>query len=222
MHITNELKKDDDNICGKDGVRESNQKEPDKDNINKSDDDSDSAPEIESFQSSRNKALNSMKNAEDEVRKMKLQTKKLRRKYHERNLMQKEQKIKKILNLEAKKLPQNVLDGIATLEKSKYSSENIEKNLHKKLRFSSENNKEYSNITNDGTQEEFISIHGNTEFMICRANSFIKKHTSVDESAKIWKHQQLFGNKNRRESVKDMMSKKIKQSFCGKVLRIQS
>ncbi|XP_023230018.1 myb-like protein X [Centruroides sculpturatus] len=220
-NITNELKKDD-NICGKDGVHEFNQKEPDNDNINKSDGDSDSAPEIESFQNSRNKALNSIKNAEDEVRKMKLQTKKLRRKYHERNLMQKEQKIKKILNLEAKKLPQNILDDMATLEKSKYSSKNVEKSLPKKLRLSSENNKEYSNITNDGTQEEFISIHGNTEFMVCRANSFIKKHTSVAESAKNWKRQQLFGNKNRRESVKDMMSKKIKQTFCGKVLRIQS
>ncbi|XP_023230022.1 uncharacterized protein LOC111630191 [Centruroides sculpturatus] len=205
--------------------KKSNEKhtlEHDKENINKSDDDSDSAPEIESFQSSRNKALNSMKNAEDEVRKMKFQTKKLRRKYHERNLMQKEQKIKKILNLEAKKLPQNILDDMATLEKSKYSSENVEKSLPKKLRLSSENNKEYSNITNDGTQEEFISIHGNTEFMVCRANSFVKKHTSVAESAKNWKHQQLFGNKNRRESVKDMVSKKIKQTFCGKVLRIQS
>lgn len=182
------------------------------------DSDSDSSPEEVTFQNSQNKALSFLKDAEDEVRRIKLKTKESRRKYHERNFIQKEEKKKRILELKAKKLPQNVLDDISKLEKTKQLNEYSEGTFSKKIKFDEEN--EHSDVRVNQAQEELISIHGNTEFKVCKLNNFVKKPMTIAESAKEWKRNLLFGKRNKRESVKEMMAKKVKQSVSGKLLPI--
>ncbi|XP_013794836.1 uncharacterized protein LOC106478811 isoform X2 [Limulus polyphemus] len=180
--------------------------------------DEDSAPDEVTFSSGKEAALTSAKEASRSAKQVINKTKQKRRDAHSRNIAQKEQKRQRIEALEHKRFPCDLVENLDNLP-AKLGVTVPQNKLHivgkpKKKKF--EEDDELNPVEETKQSEDFISLHGSTEFQVKILPKELKRPKPIAENALDFRQNMLYGKKNKRESVQSFMGKKEKQVVGGK------
>ncbi|XP_076346528.1 uncharacterized protein LOC143244905 [Tachypleus tridentatus] len=175
-------------------------------------------PDEVTFSSGKEAALTSAKEASRLAKEVINKTKQKRRDVHSRNIAQKEQKRQRIEALEHKRFPCDLIENLDNLP-AKLSITVPQNKLHtvgkpKKKKF--EEDDELNPVEKTMYSEEFISLHGSTEFQVKILPKELKRPKSVAENAMNFRQNMLYGKKYKRESVHSFLAKKEKQAAGGK------
>jgi len=186
------------------------------------DEDSDSAPEDITFNDAKNDALEQMKIVSEAAKQKKELRKEVNKKRQKILDEQKQKKVKKIKNLESKKLPEFILESISAEESVPEEKviadqrENTKITFHDE--FGSDDDKDDDEFEKDS--ENFIALETDaTKFKVVTKKDLNSSKFKSSEAFN-FREKMLFGSRVKREPYKAQILKRDKMKVCGKAGKV--
>ena len=183
---------------------------------------SDSAPEDVSFQTAKDAALETIKQAAKVVKDGKDKKREQRKRKQEFFNEQKMKKMAKMRELEKKKLPETVLENLPCTEETgseNSSSVGIAVTVKKDKEKAKTNRvKKFPEEVDENDPDSFIpldSAEGGTEFSVMSLKDVKQKKTASAAAAE-FRNNMLFGSRVRREPVANRIHRQKKLAASGK------
>jgi len=186
------------------------------------DEDSDSAPEDITFNDAKNDALEQMKIVSEAAKQKKELRKEVNKKRQKILDEQKQKKVKKIKNLESKKLPEFILDSISAEESVPEEKVIADKRENTKItfhdEFGSDDDKDIDEFEKDS--EDFIALEtAATKFKVVTKRDLNSSKFKSSEAFN-FREKMLFGSRVKREPYKAQILKRDKMKVCGKAGKV--
>jgi len=186
------------------------------------DEDSDSAPEDITFNDAKNDALEQMKIVSEAAKQKKELRKEVNKKRQKILDEQKQKKVKKIKNLESKKLPEFILDSISAEESVPEEKVIADKRENTKItfhdEFGSDDDKDDDEFEKDS--ENFIALETDaTKFKVVTKKDLNSSKFKSSEAFN-FREKMLFGSRVKREPYKAQILKRDKMKVCGKAGKV--
>eukprot|EP00090_Calanus_glacialis_P042161 TRINITY_DN74878_c0_g1_i1.p1 TRINITY_DN74878_c0_g1~~TRINITY_DN74878_c0_g1_i1.p1 ORF type:complete len:196 (+),score=65.94 TRINITY_DN74878_c0_g1_i1:130-717(+) len=183
--------------------------------------DSDSAPEDINFNDAKNDALEQIKTVSEAAK----EKKKIRREANKRRQEvlkeQKETKVKKLKDLESKKLPDSFLDTLAD-EASEPAKKKviIDKMENTKITFDEGFDSDEEYMENRTESEDFIALETDaTNFKVVTSRDLNSSKFKSSEAYN-FREKMLFGSRIKREPYRKQSLKREKLKVCGKAGKV--
>jgi len=186
------------------------------------DEDSDSAPEDITFNDAKNDALEQMKIVSEAAKQKKELRKEVNKKRQKILDEQKQKKVKKIKNLESKKLPEFILDSISAEESVPEEKVIADKRENTKItfhdEFGSDDDKDIDEFEKDS--EDFIALETDaTKFKVVTKRDLNSSKFKSSEAFN-FREKMLFGSRVKREPYKAQILKRDKLKVCWKAGKV--
>jgi len=186
------------------------------------DEDSDSAPEDITFNDAKNDALEQMKIVSEAAKQKKELRKEVNKKRQKILDEQKQKKVKKIKNLESKKLPEFILDSISAEESVPEEKVIVDKRENTKITFHDEFGSDDDKVIDEFEKdsEDFIALETDaTKFKVVTKRDLNSSKFKSSEAFN-FREKMLFGSRVKREPYKAQILKRDKMKVCGKAGKV--
>jgi len=185
------------------------------------DEDSDSAPEDITFNDAKNDALEQMKIVSEAAKQKKELRKEVNKKRQKILDEQKQKKVKKIKNLESKKLPEFILDSISAEESVPEEKVIADKRENTKITFHDEfGSDDDKDDEFEKDSENFIALETDaTKFKVVTKKDLNSSKFKSSEAFN-FREKMLFGSRVKREPYKAQILKRDKMKVCGKAGKV--